>query len=94
MAGPNSIRSVFPTRVAAALFIGLFLFAIPWWWQFLPDLGDRVVVGAPLWFITSVAGSLAVSIVTAYFLSRAWQAIEDDPEDPSPETDDGGPSHE
>lgn len=65
----------------------LFLFSIPWWWQYFPDLGSRVVLGAPLWFVTSIAGSIAISVITARFLSAAWSLL--DASEAATTTDDG-----
>jgi len=61
-----------------ASFVLLFIFAIPWWWQFFPELGSRVFLGAPMWFVTSAFGSLLVSIVTARSLAVAWDQMDGD----------------
>lgn len=54
----------------------LFLIAIPWWWQLLPNIGNRVVWGAPIWFITSVVGSLVISMACSRYLAVAWESLE------------------
>ena len=66
----------------AALFVLLFVIAIPWWWQFAPTIGERVTLGAPLWFITSIAGSIVVSAVSARYLALAWAASDEEGLDP------------
>ena len=61
---------------AALTFVLLFTVAIPWWWQFVPQLGERVILGAPVWFLSAVVGSFITSIVTARSLQRAWDWLE------------------
>ena len=79
---PSSFRIV----PAALTIVLLFLVAIPWWWQFVPQLGERVVFGAPVWFLSAVAGSVFTSIVTARFLQLAWDSLEQSLEEVEDET--------
>ena len=65
----------------------LFLFAIPWWWQYFPEVGSRVVLGAPLWFVTSITGSITISVITARYLSTAWKLL--DAAEAEPQNGDG-----
>ena len=81
MEKPSSSTSSLSILPSATVLVGLFIFAIPWWWGFFPALGGKVILGAPLWFITSVAGSILVSISTARFLSLAWGQFSEDGED-------------
>lgn len=76
---------------AVILLVCLFVFAIPWWWQWLPAWGERVIWGAPFWFVTSVVGSLVISVVTARYLSAAWDGtdLDDDSAEASGGTSDG-----
>lgn len=69
-------RGKFPVGFSIATFALLFTFAIPWWWQYFPQQGSRVVFGAPLWFVTAAFGSLLISIVTVRALSVAWKAFD------------------
>jgi hypothetical protein len=74
---------------AAALFVFLFVVAIPWWWRFLPEIGSRVVMGAPLWFVTSIVGSLIVSAVSARYLAIAWDSLDAESDADAKESGDG-----
>ena len=78
----------FPITRAIVTFVLLFVFAIPWWWRFLPEMGERTVLGAPLWFVTAAVGSLLISVVSARFLSVAWDCVSEDRSEPE------GSSHE
>ena len=68
----------FPTVRIAVMFALLFLLAIPWWWRWVPTIGNRTLWGAPIWFVTAVGGSLLVSIVTVKCLAIAWNALDEE----------------
>jgi hypothetical protein len=60
------------------LYGALFAIAIPWYWRpFFPTAAARVVAGLPLWVLTAIAGSLAISVLTAFLLSSPWEDEED-----------------
>ena len=61
---------------AMLVFCALFGIAIPWWWRWFPELGASMVLGTPLWFSTSVAGSVVISVVTLRMLGAAWSDLE------------------
>ncbi len=71
-------RKPFPALRIAAVFILLFTIAIPWWWRWLPNLGNQTLLGAPIWFVTAVVGSFLISAVTVKCLAIAWDALEDE----------------
>jgi hypothetical protein len=50
----------------------LFGLAIPWYWRFLPIDSERLWIGMPVWATSAVVGSLAISLFTAWLLSRRW----------------------
>lgn len=59
---------------AIGVFAVLFVVAVPWWWNWFPELGRSLVFGAPLWAVTAVLGSFAISCVAAWSLQRAWDS--------------------
>ena len=68
----------FRPHTAALVFFLLFGIGIPWWWRFLPETGVALVWGAPVWFITSVAASLIVSLTAVRYLDQAWSSLDED----------------
>jgi len=78
----NQLRtSSFKSTRYVVCFVLLFAVAIPWWWQFAPETGNQLVLGAPLWFVTSIVGSLVISIVTAVLLVVAWNSVDSEEDD-------------
>ncbi len=57
--------------VRVLLFTALFAIAIPWYWRRF-DGAEALILGVPRWFAASIAGSLLVSVVTAWALRRPW----------------------
>ena len=55
------------------LFAGLFTFAVPWYWQYLPEISQTRWLGLPIWVIGCVAGSGLISLQTARVLQRPWE---------------------
>lgn len=76
----RSVPSTFKVATPIFVFSTLIAFAIPWWWRFMPTLGERMLWGAPVWFVTSVVGSALLSLATATYLSLAWQKLDVDDE--------------
>lgn len=58
-------------------FLFFFAAAIPWYWQFFPQTAVKVVLGFPLWVLTSIAGSALISCLTALSLYQFWPADEE-----------------
>ena len=50
----------------------LFAVSIPWYWQLAPALGQHIMRGVPLWVVTSLMGSAAISAYTAWILRQPW----------------------
>ena len=61
-------------RGRIALFIVLFAVAIPWYWRAAGFSPDARTWGMPTWFVVSVAGSFAISLVAAWQLRSPWPA--------------------
>ena len=63
-------------------FVILSLIAVPWYWQFFPQLAMTRWLGMPSWVVGSVAASLCVSLFTAWLLRRPWPAEVESQEEP------------
>ena len=46
-------------------------------------------MGAPLWFVTSIVGSLIVSAVSARYLAIAWDSLDAESDADAKESGDG-----
>lgn len=57
-------------------FAGLFIVAVPWYWQFVPELSQARCLGLPFWVIGSLLGSSMISVQTARILLRPWEGEE------------------
>ncbi len=73
----ESVRLYRSWRIWAA-YAALFAVAIPWYWRLLPGGGDWFWLGLPVWAVVSVAGSAAISALTAWLLRSRWPGEEDD----------------
>ena len=68
----------FQPRRTAIVLLAMFVVAVPWWWSWFPEQANVPILGAPLWFVTAIGGSLAISLMTARYLGVAWDALDDD----------------
>jgi hypothetical protein len=73
----ESVRLYRSWRIWAA-YAALFAVAIPWYWRLLPGGGDWFWWGLPVWAVVSVAGSAAISALTAWLLRIRWPGEQDD----------------
>jgi hypothetical protein len=60
------------------VFILLFAVAIPWWWSWIPEIANATLLGAPIWFVSAIGGSLVISFVSMRYLSVAWASLDDE----------------
>lgn len=54
----------------------LFAAAVPWYWQVWPATANSLVLGMPLWVVTAILGSAAISLFTACLLRQRWPSEE------------------
>ena len=57
--------------------------AVPWYWKYLAVPPDRLLWGMPVWVASSIAGSAAISLFTAWLLSRPWPQESEEEEGPA-----------
>ena len=58
-------------------YTALFSVAVPWYWQWLGSLSEKIVVGVPLWVAVSILSALGIALHTAWVLREPWPGEEE-----------------
>ena len=60
---------------------GLFFFAVPWYWQYVPQWSQLRFIGLPVWVLACLIGSALTSTFCVFVLRAPWDLDEADPEE-------------
>jgi hypothetical protein len=63
------------------LLAGLFFFAVPWYWQYVPQWSQLRFIGLPVWVLACLIGSALTSTFCVFVLRTPWDLEEADLEE-------------